>query len=242
MKSNVAAKFTSPVAVACYVMLLAVAAGALLGVFAVVPALKNKCIWFTGNCQSLTYQIAPNGTLLVINPATQFMYWYDGQFIYSYGNAVQGVCTNKASTGTHKAVPVQGVSPVTNACLKYGLTTAGESVCVLPSNQTIVPTVFDGKTVGQGQAFEPVFVVNAYSMQVIPQKTSCALSRSVVQSFFKNVPTQTLTYNIPPTGSGLDIYQLFGLLQERGVFQPPATDTIWYNQEASTTTTAAAAS
>ena len=232
MKSNVAAKFRSPVAVACYIMLASVAVGAVLGVFAVVPALRNKCIWFTGNCQSLTYKLAPNGTLLVINPATQFMYWYDGQFIYSYGDAIQGVCTNKASTGTHTSVPVPGAAPIKNACLKYGTNAAGETVCVLPSNQTIVPTVFDGKKLGQGQLFEPAFVLNAYSMQIIPQKTTCALSRTVVQSFFQNVPTQTLTYNIPPTGSGLDIYQLFCLLQDRGIYQPPSTDTIWYNEQA----------
>ena len=67
-------------------------------------------------------------------------------------------------------------------------------------------------------------------MQVLPQKTACALSRQVVQNMFKNVPTNTLTYNIPPDGNPLDVYQLFGLMQERGIFVPPATDTIWYDQ------------
>ena len=227
-----ASKFTSPVAVACYIILTSVAVGAVLGVFAVVPALKNKCIWFTGMCQSITYQVAPNGTLLVINPSTSFMYWYDGQFIYSYGNAVQGACANKAGTGTHTDVPIG--KPVSNACLKYTKDASGNDICSLPSTQTIVPTQFDGKVIATGDAFEPVFVINAYSMQVVPQKTACALSRTVVQSLFKNVASETLSYRVPPDGNPLDVYQLFGLLQNRGVFKPPSTDTIWYDQQSQT--------
>lgn len=221
-------KFTSPVAVACYILIASMIAGCLLGVFAVVPALRNKCIWFTGNCQQITYQIAPNGTILVINPSTSFMYWYDGQFIYSYGNAIPGACAHSVSTGTH--TPVSIGAPVPNACLKWSKDSTGKQYCSLPSNKTSSPAVFDGTPVASGAAFEPVFVLNAYSMQVLPQKTACALSRTVVQNMFKNVPNSTLTYNIPADGNPLDVYQLFGLLQERGIFKPPASDTIWYNQ------------
>jgi hypothetical protein len=221
-------KFKSPVAVACYILIAAMIVGCVLGVFAVVPALRNKCIWFTGNCQQVTYQIAPNGTLLIINPSTSFMYWYDGQFIYSYGNTISGACSREVSTGTHTAVSVG--KPVPNACLKWSKDASGKSFCSLPSTHTSTPTVFDGEPVASGNAFEPVFVINAYSMQVLPQKTACALSRQVVQNMFKNVPTNTLTYNIPPDGNPLDVYQLFGLMQERGIFVPPATDTIWYDQ------------
>lgn len=221
-------KFVSPVAVACYILIASMALGAVLGVFAVVPALKNKCIWFTGNCQQITYQVAPNGTILVINPATSFMYWYDGQYIYSYGNAVTGACTPKLTTGTHTLESIG--SPVSDACLKWSKDSTGKEYCSLPSQQTVSPAVFDGSVIAEGTAFEPVFVVNAYSMQVIPQKTACALSRTVVQNMFKNVPNSTLSYTIPPDGNPLDIYQLFGLLQERGIFVPPSSDTIWYNQ------------
>ena len=220
-------KFISPVAVACYILIASMAVGCVIGVFAVVPALKNKCVWFTGNCQNITYQVAPNGTLLVINPATSFMYWYDGQYIYSYGNVVPGACSNKLTTGTHTLVS-QG-QPVPNACLKWSTDSSGKEFCSLPSNQTVSPAAFDGVPVATGDAFEPVFVVNAYSMQVLPQKTACALSRTVVQNMFQNVPTSTMSYNVPPGGNPLDVYQLFGLLQERGVFVPPTTDTIWYN-------------
>ena len=230
-------EFASPIAVACYIMIVSLAVGAVLGVFAVVPALKNKCVWFTGNCQKITYQIAPNGTLLVVNPSTGFMYWYDGQFIYSYGNAVQGACAQNASTAT-RTLKVVG-DPVPNACLKYGTDSAGNTVCTLPSTQTNIPTQFDGTVVAQGAAFEPVFVVNAYSMQVLPQKTACALSRSVVQSFFKNAPVETMSYNIPPDGNPLDVYQLFGLLLDRGVFVPPTSNTIWYNESPTGTASAA---
>jgi len=223
-------QFTSPLAVACYILLASMALGAVLGVFAVVPALKNKCVWFTGNCQKITYQIAPNGTLLVVNPSTGYMYWYDGQFIYSYGNAVQGECAREASTAT-RTLQVVG-PPVTNACLKYGTDSNGNTVCTLPSTQTMIPTQFDGAPVATGAPFEPVFVVNAYSMQLLPQKTSCALARTVVQNMFKNAAVETLSYNVPPDGNPLDIYQLFGLLQNRGVFVPPSTNTIWYNQSA----------
>jgi hypothetical protein len=220
-------KFKSPVAVACYILIASMAVGAVLGVFAVVPALKNKCLWFTGNCQQITYQVAPNGTLLVINPATSFMYWYDGQYIYSYGNVVPGACTSALSTGTRTLVP-QG-QPVPNACLKWSKDSSGKTFCSLPSSQTSNPSVFDGVPVATGDAFEPVFVVNAYSMQVLPQKTACALSRTVVQNMFKGVPSSSMTYSVPPDGNPLDVYQLFGLLQERGVFVPPSSDTIWYN-------------
>lgn len=236
-KSNltVRQKFTSPVAVASYILLSSVILGAILGVYAVVPALKNKCIWFTGNCQSITYQVGSNGTLLVINPSTNFMYWYDGQFIYSYGNTVPGECTNLVTTGTHTQVPIG--APVANACLKFTKDASGRQVCALPSSQTVTPTQFDGEVVAKGDAFEPVFVVNAYSMQLLPQKTACALSKTVVQSFFKDVPTSKMSYNIPPDGNALDVYQLFGLLQDRGVFIPPSSDTVWYNQSATPTAT-----
>lgn len=221
-------KFTSPLAVACYILLASIAAGCLLGVFAVVPALRNKCIWFTGNCQTITYQISPNGTILVINPSTSFMYWYDGQYIYSYGNAVPGACSSFLTTATHTLKSIG--KPVPNACLKWSKDKSGKEYCSLPSTQSSNPAVFDGMPVATGDAFEPVFVVNAYSMQVLPQKTACALSRTVVQNLFKNVPSNTLKYTIPPDGNPLDIYQLFGLLQERGIFVPPSSDTIWYNQ------------
>lgn len=224
-------KFKSPLAVACYILIAAMIVGCILGVFAVVPALRNKCIWFTGNCQQFTYQIAPNGTLLVINPATSFMYWYDGQFIYSYGNTILGACSQAVSTGTH--TPVQVGAPVPDACLKWSKTESGELYCSLKSTQTSVPAVFDGAPVASGDAFEPVFVLNAYSMQVLPQKTACALSRQLVQNMFKGVPTNTLTYTIPPDGNPLDVYQMFGLMQERGIFVPPSSDTIWYNQSES---------
>lgn len=230
-------KFTSPVAVACYILIASMILGCILGVFAVVPALKNKCIWFTGNCQQITYQVAPNGTILVINPTTSFMYWYDGQYIYSYGDALPGSCSSAVSTGTHSLV-TQG-QPVPNACLKWSQDQSGKTYCSLPSSQTNVPAVFDGVPVASGAAFEPVFIVNAYSMQVLPQKTACALSRTVVQNMFKGAPLNTLKYNIPPDGNALDIYQLFGLLQERGIFVPPASDTIWYNQSSASSTTGA---
>lgn len=220
-------KFTSPVAVACYILIVSMIAGAVLGVFAVVPALKNKCIWFTGNCQQITYQVAPDGTLLVINPATSFMYWYDGQYIYSYGNAIPGACSQALSTATH--TPMVVGKPITNACLKWSKDVDGNSYCSLPSTKTSTPAVFDGTPVASGGAFEPVFVLNAYSMQVLPQKTACALSRPIVQNIFKTVAPVTLKYNIPADGNPLDVYQLFGLLQERDVFIPPSSDTIWYN-------------
>jgi hypothetical protein len=226
--------FTSPLAVACYILIVSMAVGAVLGVFAVVPALKNKCVWFKGNCQQISYQIAPNGTLLVINPATGFMYWYDGQFIYSYGNAIQGACAQQLGTGTHQLVPIG--APIPNACLKYGQVAPGKTGCILPSQQTVTPTKFDGEIIAKGNVFEPVFVLNAYSMQVLPQKTACALSRSVVTNFFKDSPPQTLWYNIPEGGQTLDVYQLFGFLQDQGVFVPPSSDTIWYDQSSSAQT------
>ena len=229
-KLTVREKLTSPVAVASYILLVSIAVGAVLGVFAVVPAFKNKCFWFTGNCQKIVYQVGPNGTLLVINPLTSFMYWYDGQFIYSYGNAVQGVCSKLVSTGTGTQVPIGAVQ--NNACLKFKPDANNQQVCVQQSNQSYTPSQFDGKSVATGDAFEPAFVVNAYSMQLTPEKTACALSRNVVQSFFKDAPVQTMYYTIPPDGNALDVYQLFAVLKEREVFNPPETDTIWYNKAA----------
>jgi hypothetical protein len=225
-------KFVSPVAVAIYILISSIIIGSLLGVYTVVPSLRNKCLWFTGNCQSITYKVAPNGTLLVINPLTNFMYWYDGQFIYSYGNTGLGECTNLVSTGTHTLVPIG--EKVNKFCLKFKKQPDGSVTCVLPSNQTVIPTQFDGTLIAQGNVFEPAFVVNAYSMQLLPQKTACALARNVVESFFKDSPTYRVSYNIPPDGNALDVYQLFGLLQERGVFVPPSSDTIWYDKTSET--------
>jgi len=222
----VRAVLTSNVAIVLYVVLGAIVLGALVGYYAVVPALKNSCTWFTGNCQKITYRVGGNGTLLVVNPQTNFMYWYDGQYIYSYGDNLPGVCSTKLATGTGTLTPIPGAETIDSPCLKYDST----NTCVLRSLVPKVPSQFDSAVVSHGDTYETVFAINAFNMQLLPQKTVCALKASLVQAMFKDAQEYSVTYKPPPGEFALDIYQVFDRLQRSGVFQPPATDTIWYNK------------
>lgn len=87
---------SSHVAICVYVVLVAIALGVITGYYLVVPLLKQTCTIFDSRCVSVmvTKGSTVNGvtTLLVQVPTSGYSYYYDGRYIYSYGNGLSGQC------------------------------------------------------------------------------------------------------------------------------------------------------
>ena len=66
-----------------------------LALLLIVPLLKNTCTLFNKRCVSISYQRQPNGQILVKHPEAGLSYWYDGNFIRSYGPYLPGSCPSR---------------------------------------------------------------------------------------------------------------------------------------------------
>lgn len=84
-------------------------------------------------------------------------------------------------------------------------------------------TGFSGKTTAHGDLYEPVFTVDAKSMQVVPYNGGvvCGMARSYVQQQFADIKPTPLSVNVPISTSNLNIYQLFDVLKRKGLFVVP---------------------
>ena len=109
----------SKVAICCYIVVVAAALGIITAYFLVVPMLQQTCTIFDTRCVSVMVTKGPvvNGvaTLLVQVPTSGYSYYYDGRYIYSYGNGLNGQCPsvkniNDAQTPppTVETVPLNG--------------------------------------------------------------------------------------------------------------------------------------
>ena len=212
--------------------------GIIFGIFVIVPIMKNICHpWFSSGCQEVLYQIGPSGSLLVSDPLTGFLYWYDGQFIYSYGNNLPGSCPDKLVDSTGEVVTH---SSVKNPCLTWRFNEETQkNECILPPNwstntnnstsYSYTPKSFQGTRVASGNVFRPVFAVDATTMQLIPEKTICALDLPFVKQKFQSSKEYRFAYRLNKGSEALDIYQLFALLRKHKIFTNP-TGTPWYEK------------
>ena len=86
----------SHVAIYIYLVIVAIALGVITGYYIVVPLLQQTCTIFDSRCVSVmvTKGSTVNGvsTLLVQVPSSGYSYYYDGRYIYSYGNGLSGQC------------------------------------------------------------------------------------------------------------------------------------------------------
>ena len=82
---------------------------------------------------------------------------------------------------------------------------------------------FAGTTTARGDLYEPVFTVDAKTMQIVPYNGGvvCGMARSYVQQQFADVKPTSLSVNVPISTSNLNVYQLFDVLKRKGVFVPP---------------------
>ena len=187
----------------------------------IVPVLRNTCTLFNGQCVDVTYQLNDSGHLLIKHPVTGVSYWYDGQFIRSYGPVLPGTCDTSlgvASTGAQ--VPVG--EPVVS-CQRFD--PSGE--CVSVNGGKTVPAVVDGPYSPTSRhtgvtVLEPAFVMNAYTLATNEQPVLCSRSRDVIRSSFSDVPESRV--KLPLRDSTLDVRQLFEALAQRGVFMKPESN------------------
>lgn len=82
---------------------------------------------------------------------------------------------------------------------------------------------FAGQITARGNLYEPVFTVDAKSMQIVPYNGGvvCGMARSYVQQQFVDVKPTSLSVNVPISTSNLNVYQLFDVLKRKGIFVPP---------------------
>lgn len=228
-RKNIQKVLISPPVVSAYLAIGAVVIGIIVGIFVLVPMMKNTCHpWFSLGCQEVLYRIGPSGSVLVSDPLTGFMYWYDGQYIYSYVTNLPGSCPDKLVDSTGK---LMSEATVNNPCLTWRFNESTQkNECVLPPNwspdssslaTSYTPQSFQGSQVASGNVFQPVFALDATTMQLIPEKTICALNLPFVQSRFKNSKEYRLSYRLSSGSQALDIYQLFALLREHKVLTTP---------------------
>jgi hypothetical protein len=104
--------------------LVAVGAGILTAMFLVVPLMRNSCVLFTERCTSVVVAFGPRvknaTTLLVTQPSSGFAYYFDGTYIYSYGNHLVGTCPTAILDPSASSEPV--VTQPEGLCAKYDTT------------------------------------------------------------------------------------------------------------------------
>lgn len=73
-------------------------------------------------------------------------------------------------------------------------------------------------------AYEPVYTVNARTMQLMPQNqgVACGLKRNIVQEMFRSTPSRAVKVTLPVKDAMLDLYQVFDVLRANGIFRPPS--------------------
>jgi hypothetical protein len=197
-------------------------AAALISFFLIVPLLKNTCTLFDRRCMSVSYQRTPDGQLLVKDPVLGLSYWYDGQFIRSYGVNLPGSCPSSVPIQASDVDVAVGDSRV--LCQHVDV----DGNCTDTTGTETTPTQLQG-TPQPSQTglsvLEPTFVMNAHTLRTSQDGVVCSRARGVIESSFENMPVKTEKMFIPPGHDwALDASQMFSMLKTKGVFTPPSSD------------------
>ncbi|MCH9717940.1 MAG: hypothetical protein K0U52_12800 [Gammaproteobacteria bacterium] len=210
----------SPVASRVLVALSAVVLGVLISLVLIVPLLRNSCVWFTRRCLKIEYWTKPGSSeLLIVDHRKGNSYWFDGAFIHAYGASLAGNCPTLSSIGATGEMVPKGKS--IHQCTR--VTPDGQ--CATWSAAPYVPSEMSGKVLGRGPLFEPAFVINAYTMALVPQQIWCSRSLGLVQDDFSQVGSRnSMTYHLPSKQGDANVYDLFAMLEHRGVFVRPSTN------------------
>ncbi len=207
----------SPIASRILVALSAVLLGVLISLLLLVPLMKNSCVWFTRRCAQVQYWTKPDSEeLLVLDRHTGNSYWYDGTFIHAYGASLAGNCpTLSTLDATGQLIP-KGKS------IRQCTRVTPDGKCATWSATPYVPSRVSGEVLGRGSIFEPAFIINANTMTLVPQQIWCSRKLSLVQEDFVQVGIQEeLNYRIPETQEDINVYDMFSMLEKRGIFKRP---------------------
>jgi|AACY02.1.fsa_nt_gi hypothetical protein len=216
-------KKTQDILIATSAGVLGIGVAAIIALLLIVPLLKNTCTWFDGRCASISYQRLPNGQLLVKDPVLGLSYWYDGNFIRSYGVHLPGKCPSSVPVDADDIDVAIGEGRV--MCDHF----APDGVtCLAQSGTPTIPTQLDGipQPSQTGiSTLEPAFIMNAHTLTTSQQGVLCSRARNVVETSFQDVPLHTVKTHIPRDTDGrMDVAQMFSVLQTKGVFSPPEKD------------------
>ena len=187
-----------------------------LALLLIVPFMRNTCTLFTKRCMNISYKRNESGQILVPNPATGLTYWYDGNFIRSYGPYLPGMCPSSVS----RTIPDTnvGIGNERVLCERF----RPDGTCASESGGSTIPTQLAGETrqTEPGSIMEPAFVMNASTL--MGSDVLCSRARDVVQNSFSDTKTHTIKVRLAPGTDSLDVSQVFKVLRDRGIFTPPS--------------------
>jgi hypothetical protein len=193
-----------------------------MGMLVVVPAMRNTCTVFNKRCKEIKYQSLSNGELLIKDPDTSLTYWFDGNFIRSYGPFLPGYCPTSVSQGATGVYQVQGEKRV--LCDRFD----PDGVCVSRDARATAPTALSGTPFASSKGkpiLEPAFVMNAKTMSASEQQVLCSRARDVVENAFHSKPFKKIKVRVPEDGtSALDVIQIFKALEKSKAYTPPSTN------------------
>jgi hypothetical protein len=197
-----------------------------VALFVVVPLLKSTCVWFDAHCVDISYKQLPDGQLLVTDPTTNIAYWYDGNYIRSYGANIPGSCPDYVApvgaTGVQSAV-----GEARYECLAFD--PEDTTVCLSRSTTPTYPLQFTGsynpapKHTGVA-ALEPAFVINAYTLDTTSTDVLCSQAREVLDTSFASAPEHHVTLPTSRNSTSVGAKQLFSGLRKRKIFHAPRAD------------------
>jgi len=192
----------------------------LLSAFVIVPSLKNTCTLFDDRCMNVEVKRSRDGTVLVRDPATSMMYFYDGNYIRAYGQPLPGECPSSVATENATGVTkeVEGGIPLT--CTHFDVN--GE--CVSQDRVAHVGRVMQGQPLAMNKGvsiLEPTFVMNAKTLNMVEDQVRCSISRDIVETMFMDIPFKRVKLRVPSNTSSLDAFQLLHMLSARNVLPRP---------------------
>jgi len=136
-------------------------------------------------------------------------------------------CENTADNQSQTCVqlpinhlPNQDPFPDNKYTCDNGATFQDEIKCCKCSPDFTVAT-YPG-TIEAVHIYEPVFAVSAKTMTLISTAPLCGMRQNLVEQQFSDPAYNKiqLTINIPVTNNSLDVYQIFNVLQKKGIFKP----------------------
>lgn len=192
-----------------------------LGMIVIVPAMRDTCMLFDKRCINIEYQTMPTGELLVKNHKNSITYWFDGNYIRSYGPTLPGTCPSTVSrdaTGVYEAIGDPRI-----VCNRFD----PNGVCVSWDATATPPVALTGTQLGFAsgeQLLEPSFVMNAHTLRASEQQVLCSQARNVVEGAFANIPFRKIKVRLPEGSDSLDVTQLFTVLKHHNAYIPPRTN------------------
>jgi hypothetical protein len=155
-------------------------------------------------CDTIPPCVDPKQQCMLTAPATQQA---DGSFTCAQGKLDGEVCDLAPQY-------VAGKGYTCNSGTSY---TPSPQCCLCSSSFTQVthPGTTDALNL-----FEPVFVVDAKAMRLLPTNRGimCGVRQEVVAQQFVQSKRERVNVNVPVAESGLDIYQVFDVLKKKQVF------------------------